>query len=522
MATRGTKIGILIAAVVVAAVLVWGVVLGVLGFILSQAGQAAAPVTKPVPSASASMSVDPSLARFYDQHIQWTACGSAECGTVTVPLDYANPEGDTIELSVTRVASNGGGRLGSLFVNPGGPGGSAVDYAQAADYVVTDQIRQAYDIVGVDPRGVGRSTPVHCLTDRQLDDLVAIDGTPDTPAETQALIDMAPVPGQGCAAKGNPIFAHMGTEDTARDLDIVRAAVGDPVLNYLGKSYGSLIGQVYAQLFPSNVGRMVIDGILPAELDNVSITEGQALSFEEAFADFAADCATHSDCPFEGSGAQVADALRSWISGLDSKPIPVGKREVNEAIAAYAVASYLYFPSYDYPQLRSALSEAVKKQDGAPLIDLLDQRISRGPDGKYTDNSNDAFYAVTCLDRPYTGTVDDVKALAQAWRESAPTFGEGLAWGLLTCKDWPASTAERITNVTAPGAPPILVVSTMHDPATPYAWGVQVAQTLEKATLLTYDAHGHTAYTEGSDCIDRNVDAFLLRGTMPTAGTICS
>lgn len=522
MASRGTKIGILIAAVVVAGVLVWGVVLGALGFIVSQAGQTAAPVTKPVPSASASAAIDPSLARFYDQRIDWKACGSAECGKVTVPLDYANPDGETIELSVTRVASNGDGRLGSLFVNPGGPGGSAVEYAQAADYVVTDQIRNAYDIVGVDPRGVGQSTPVTCLTDKQIDALVAIDGTPDTPAETQALIDMAPVPGRGCAAKGDPIFAHMGTEDTVRDLDITRAAVGDPVLNYLGKSYGSLIGQVYAQLFPGNVGRMVIDGILPAALDNVAITEGQAIAFEEAFADFAADCSSHSDCPFEGSGPQVADALRSWITGLDAEPIPVGKRSVNEAIAAYAVASYLYFPSYDYPQLRSALEAAVNKRDGAPLMDLLDQRISRDPDGKYTDNSNDAFYAVTCLDRPYTGTVDEIQSLAKAWQDSAPTFGTGLAWGLLTCKDWPANTVDRITNVTAPGAPPILVVSTTHDPATPYAWGVQVAQTLENATLLTYDSHGHTAYTEGSECIDRNVDAFLLRGTMPTAGTVCS
>lgn len=522
MASRNAKIGTLIAAVVVAGVLVWGAVLGVLGFVVSQAGQASAPVTKPVPSAAASASIDSSLARFYDQRVDWRSCGSSECGTVTVPLDYSDPAGETIELSVTRVKSSGDGRLGSLFVNPGGPGGSAVEYAQAADYIVTDQIRKAYDIVGVDPRGVGSSTPVRCLTDKQLDALASVDGTPDAPDEVQKLLDMAPVPGKGCAASGSSTYKFVGTENTARDLDITRAAVGDPVLNFVGKSYGSLIGQVYAELFPGNVGRMVIDGIVPAALDNVAITRGQAASFEESFLDFASDCAASSDCPFPGSGPQVAEAMRAWIGSLDAKPIPVGKRMLNEALAAYAVASYLYFPSYDYPQLRTALAEAVNNENGAPLLDLLDQRMSRGPDGKYIDNSNDAFYAVTCLDRPYDGTVDDVRGLIDEWQGAAPTFGESLAWGLLTCKDWPASTPDRITNVTAPGAPPILVVSTKHDPATPYDWGVQVAQTLENATLLTYDAYGHTAYMEGSECIDRNVDAFLLRGTMPTEGTVCS
>ena len=522
MATRGTKIGILIAVLVLAGVVVWGVVLGTFGFVMSQAGQAAAPAVKPVPAASAPAPVAEGLARFYDQRVDWQPCGAAECGTVTVPLDYSTPDGQTIDLSITRVPANGSDRLGSLFVNPGGPGGSAVEYAQAADYVVTDQIRHAYDVVGVDPRGVASSAPVHCLTDRQIDELIDIDGTPDTPAEEQALIDMAGVPGKGCASTGAPIYALMGTENTARDLDIARAAVGDQVLNFLGKSYGSLIGQVYAEMFPGNVGRMVIDGILPAALDNVAITEGQALGFEDSFADFAADCAAHDDCPFKGSGPQVADQLRAWVAGLDANPIPVGKRSLNEATAAYAIASYLYFPSYDYPELRAGLTSAIKDGDGGPLLELLDQRVSRGPDGKYTDNSNDAFYAVTCLDRPYRGDLDEVKRLAAKWRDSAPMFGESLAWGLLTCKDWPANTPDRMTEVTAPGATPILVVSTKHDPATPYQWGVQVAQTLQNATLLTYDAYGHTAYTEGSECIDRNVDAFLLRGTMPTAGTVCS
>jgi pimeloyl-ACP methyl ester carboxylesterase len=266
---------------------------------------------------------------------------------------------------------------------------------------------------------------------------------------------------------------------------------------------------------------MVLDGILPASLDLVEITKGQADAFEVAVNDFADDCLKHPDCPLSGSVEGAVEQLRQWFLNLDGKPLKAGARELNEPLATYAVLSYLYFPSNDYPQLRAALASAMNDDDPRQLLALLDSRINRSPDGHYTNNSTDAFYAVTCLDRPFTGTIGDIKRYAQEWKATAPTFGPSLAWGLLPCKDWPAS-ADVLDTTTATGSNPILVVSTTNDPATPYQWGVQVAKELQNGHLLTWDGYSHTAYRRGSDCISSAVDAYLLRGSLPDDGTVCS
>lgn len=473
------------------------------------------------PSSGALDGTDPALARFYGQQVDWKNCGSAECGTITVPLDYADPSGQTIDLAVARVKATGDS-LGALFVDPGGPGGSAVDYAKAADAIVTPSVRERYDIVGVDPRGVGQSAPVKCLTDEQTDELLALDASPTTPEQEKQVEAGALAVGKDCAAKAAPVYAHVGTPDAARDLDIARAVVGDDAFNYLGKSYGSQLGAVYAQLFPTRVGRMVVDGILPASLDIVEVTKGQADAFEVAVRDFVADCLGKDDCPLTGSVDEGLAQLRAWLASLESAPLTYDGRVLNEALATYAVVANLYFPSYDYPRLRAALASAMGKGEAATMFSILDDRISRGPGGQYLDNSTDAFYAVTCLDRPFTGTLDDVKRYAQEWQATAPTFGQSLAWGLLTCKDWPATESDPVTSTVAEGSNPILVVSTTKDPATPYQWGELVASQLANARLLTYDGTGHTAYTQGSSCVDDAVDAYLLAGELPAEGTRCT
>ncbi len=233
------------------------------------------------------------------------------------------------------------------------------------------------------------------------------------------------------------------------------------------------------------------------------------------------DCLGKANCPLSGTADEAVQQLRDWLVSLDANPIPGEDRDLNEALASYAVLSYLYFPSYDYPELRSALNSAMTKDDPEPLLTLLDQRISRTPDGRFLDNSTDAFYAVTCLDRPFTGTVEDVQRYAQEWPTTAPTFGEGLAWGLLACRDWPA-TDEPVTSTRAEGSNPIMVVSTTHDPATPYHWGVQMADELENAVLVTRGAFGHTGYYEGSGCVDSAVDAYLLLGQLPSEDPLCA
>jgi pimeloyl-ACP methyl ester carboxylesterase len=471
-------------------------------------------------SASATAAREAGLATFYDQKVEWHNCGQADCAHMAVPIDYAEPDGATVQLAAARVEATGE-KIGTLFVDPGGPGGSAVDYAKAADLIVSPAIREHYDIVGVDPRGVGKSEPVRCLTDQETDDILAVDGTPDSAAEEQQTLDVSLAVGEACAKNGGLLYAHMGTGEVARDMDIARAVVNDETFNYLGKSYGSMIGATYAELFPDRVGRMVLDGVLPASLDLVEVTKAQAEAFEVALKDFVADCLKNTDCPLKGTPDQALKQLQDWLVGLDANPIDAGDRLLNEPVAAYAVLSYLYFPSNDYPQLRTALSAAMNSRDPIPLLNLLDQRIDRGPDGRYTSNSTDAFYSVTCLDRPYAGTVDEVKKLAEEWKATAPTFGPALAWGLLACKDWPA-TDQTVTQTVGKGSNPILVVSTTHDPATPYAWGQLVADQLDNARLLTNDGYGHTAYMRGSECIRSAVDTYLLKGQLPEQGLVCS
>ena len=465
---------------------------------------------------------DDSLASFYDQELNWRNCGNAECARVEVPLDYQDPGAGTIELSMTMVPAREES-IGALFVNPGGPGGSAFDYAKAADFIVTPAIRDSFDIVGVDPRGIGGSEPVKCLTDSQIDEIFAADGTPDTPQEQQQLIDDSLSIAQSCEENANDIWQHMDTVSTARDMDIVRAVLNQPVLNYLGKSYGTSIGATYAELFPQRVGRMVLDGALPVGLSQEEITYGQAVAFEQGVANFANYCAESGSCPFSGSPDEVLTQLRSFLNSLDQNPLPTqGNRKLTESLGSYAILSFLYFPETDYPRLQQALGEAVNNDDGTALLALVDERVNRGQDGRYLDNSTDAFYAVSCADLPYDGTAQDAQRLTQEWSIDAPTFGPALAWGMLVCADWPAPAQETITSVTADGSAPILVVSTAGDTATPHQWGIDLAAELANGNLVTWDAFNHTAYREGSNCIDDAVDNYLLAGELPPSDLVCS
>jgi pimeloyl-ACP methyl ester carboxylesterase len=461
------------------------------------------------------------LESFYSQPATWRNCGNADCMLVEVPLDYSNPAGETIELNVSRVSA-GDGDLGSLFVNPGGPGGSAFDYAKFAEGVVSAEVLQHYDLIGVDPRGVGSSDPLQCLTDEQKDSLVAADSTPDSKQEIAELETTSAVLREGCAASESPLLGRMGTADAARDLDIVRAVVGDPVFNFLGKSYGTYLGAVYAELFADRVGRMVLDGVLPASTDLIETTRMQAVALEGELAHFAQACSESQECPWQGSADEIVRQIREWLASLDARPlVSTDGRQLTQALAQSAVVSYLYFPPSDYEALIPALASAVTQAQPDQLLALWDQRSNRDAQGHYANNALESFYAVTCTDRPFTGTAADAEALAREWAAEAPTFGPSLAWGLLGCADWPAvdGASQPVTEVSAKGSAPILVVGTTHDPATPYAWAEQVAGELGDAGLLTWDAHQHTAYSRGSSCIDEQVDGFLLTGKLPIQQT---
>lgn len=468
------------------------------------------------PGSGATAGTDPALARFYGQRLNWSGCGGDfECATLTVPLDYADPGGDTIGIKVIRSRATGSDRLGSLVLNPGGPGGSGIDYARAARVVVSDAVRRQYDIVGFDPRGVGESDPVRCLTDGQTDAYFGLDGTPDTKAELDAMVQASEEYGQRCEARSAALLPHIGTPDAARDMDVLRAALGDEKLNYLGKSYGTYLGATYAELFPQRVGRLVLDGVLPPDLTPEQISLGQAKAFEVSLRHFVEWCQTRSDCPLPGNADEGVATVREFLKSLDSNPLPTGTdRELTEPLATYAVIYPMYAPQYLWGTLRRALADGLNG-DGAALLQLFDEAVERNADGTYANNQNDALVAISCLDRPTDGGLARAEKLAADWSKVAPTFGASSAYGYLPCVWWPVKSTSKPHVIRAEGADPILVVSTTADPATPYEWGVSLAKQLANAALITRDGDGHTAYREGSQCVDDAVDAYLLQGDLP-------
>jgi pimeloyl-ACP methyl ester carboxylesterase len=485
--------------------------------------------TTPTPSTSSSSgSASPSgaadLDRFYSQKLAWSSCGGAfQCSKLTVPIDYAAPEGATMAIALIRLRTpNADKRIGSLVLNPGGPGGSGVDYARAARAVVDASVRARYDVVGFDPRGVARSQPVQCLSDKQTDVFLAADTTPDDAAEVAEIDRLSKQFAEGCKTRSPKIYAHIGTTDAARDVDVLRAALGDDKLYWLGASYGTMLGATYADLFPTKVGRMVLDGAIDPTLSNVELSHGQAKGFELALRRFVENCVTQSDCPLPRSTQGGLDRIKQLFDDADVAPLPTNdpKRPLTEALAQNAVLSYLYAPPFDWEQLRLGLSAALDG-DGSVLLAMLDARLERSESGKYANNSNAALYAVNALDRADRPTAAESQVLADNWAKESPVFGAFLAWGMLPFQYWDVAATDKAHAITAPGSPKILVVGTTYDPATPYPWAQGLAKQLSQGVLLTRVGDGHTGYGMGSRCTDSAIDRYLLTGVTPPVGTVC-
>jgi pimeloyl-ACP methyl ester carboxylesterase len=488
-------------------------------------GGGSSPDPAPVGTARAVASenaTDPALAPFYDQRLQWADCsGGFQCTRLTVPVDYAEPTGPTTSLAVVRLRTQATekDRLGSLVLNPGGPGASGVEYARAAENVVSQDVRDHFDVVGFDPRGVGESDPLQCLTDAQVDTFLATDPTPDDAAEVRALQQQTDELGRGCASAG-PLAAHVDTLAAAKDMDVLRAALGDDKLSYLGKSYGTYLGAWYAEQFPQRVGRFVLDGAIDPALTSEQVNAGQAAGFEVALRSYVKGCQGGDDCPLTGTVDDGVAQVRALLARLDADPLPTGTdRPLVQGLGYLGVAYPLYSSSL-WPDLSKALTAALRG-NGAPLLALADAYAHRGDDGRYTDNSSTVIYAVNCLDRDDAQTEPQVADTVREFAAQSPTFGPYLAWGALACTDWPIAPVGRARAVHAEGAGPIVVVGTTRDPATPYAWAKSLAGELSSGRLLTYDGDGHTAYATGSSCIDDAVDTYLLSGTEPAEGTTC-
>ncbi|MFF3316548.1 alpha/beta hydrolase [Streptomyces sp. NPDC003035] len=477
-------------------------------------------------SAHSPATPDPALRSYYGQKLTWRDCGvpQFQCATLRVPLDYAKPQAGDIELAVSRAAATGPGkRIGSLLVNPGGPGGSAVGYLQGyAGIGYPAPVRARYDIVAVDPRGVARSEAVECLTGPQMDTYTQVDQTPDDASETRALAASFKGFAAGCVKRSGKVLPHVSTVEAARDMDILRAVLGDGKLNYVGASYGTFLGATYAELFPSRAGRLVLDGAMDPSLPAIDLNRDQTAGFETAFRAFAADCVTMPDCPLgTESVAAAGDNLKTFFRDVDARPVPTGEsRALGESLATTGVIAAMYDEGA-WPQLREALTRAIGGE-GSGLLALADSYYEREADGSYA-NLMFANAAVNCLDLPAAfGGPADVEKAVPSFEKASPVFGEGLAWAALNCTYWPTPATGRPHRITAEGAPPIVVVGTTRDPATPYKWAESLADQLASGNLLTYEGDGHTAYGRGSDCIDTAINAYLLEGTVPKDGKRCT
>ena len=478
------------------------------------------PEPKPLESASSGAGIDESLARYYDQDIDWSECrDTMQCAEIEVPLDYAKPDGQAITLSVLKVPAEGGDPIGSLLVNPGGPGGSGVDYAAAAENYFGEALRESYDIVGFDPRGVGASTPIDCLSDDELDAFISADPDPDTEQEVRSSDKLMRSFGQGCLERSGELTRHVSTEEAARDMDILRGVLGQDRLAYFGASYGTYLGATYADLFPERVGRMVLDGAIDPTMDSVDTSLVQAKGFEVALRAYVEHCVDQGACFLGGSVDEGLAKIQQLLESLDAEPLPgVGDRVLTEGLAVLGIWAPLYNRDY-WSALDTALAQALSGQ-GKTLLAFSDAYVARGTNG-YLDNSSEALYAVNCLDHDDSVTPEEAQNLVDKFVEASPTFGRVFAFGLTACRSWSVHTGTGPEKLTAHGADPILVVGTSRDPATPLSWAEALAGQLESGVLVRRDGDGHTGYLAGNQCVDDVVENYLVAGETPDGTTDC-
>lgn len=463
----------------------------------------------------------PELARFYSQELQWGSCGGNECATLEVPIDYGDPEGDTVELALERVAARDqANRVGSLVVNPGGPGAPGTDMATNADGYFRSELLDRVDVVAFDPRGTGDSDPVDCLSDEELDAYIAQDPTPDDKAEGEEYTQEQDDFFQGCVDNSDDLVGHVSTVEAARDMDVLRAALREETLRYLGFSYGTTLGATYAELFPSKVGPFVLDGAIDQTLDFRQNALSQAAGFERALRSYVQNCLDGGGCFLGDSMNEALATITGLLDDIEEEPLPTDEeRDLQIGNAFYGLVLPLYSEA-NWPALDQGLEEALDG-DGSTMLLLSDAYGSREAGGTYADNSLEAIYAINCLDDPAFIEPEQVADEIPAFEKASPTFGEVFAWGLIGCHGLQVEPSEPFPTIDANGAAPILVVGTTRDPATPYEEAVALADQLESGVLLTRDGDGHTAYNKGNSCIDEAIEGFLLDGDVPADDTKC-
>ena len=454
--------------------------------------------------------------------LDWKRCGgNNQCAKLTVPLDYDHPDnGKTIKVALLRVrATNQKKRIGSLLINPGGPGASGVQFARQFASILPDEVKSRFDIVGFDPRGSGATSPVKC--EDNLDGVFSADYSPDTPAERADLATRLQQLAQSCEARSGDLLPYVSSESSVRDMDRIRQAVGDKKLTYLGYSYGTYLGTLYAKLFPNKVRALVLDGAIDPNLGAVEVGAEQAGGFERSLDAFLADCSANRRCSFYNAG-DSAGAFDRLSAQVDAQPVPAGNgRTLGGGEFDLGVAQALYSGKEGYTRLEQALAAAARG-DGSRLLALSDEYTGRHDDGSY-DSSQPAFWAIGCRDGPSVGGPDAYAAAEPQFSAAAPRVGVPLLNAGLICAYWPVPPVANEAPIHVDGTPPILVVGTTNDPATPLKWAQGLSQELSSAVLLTAVGTQHTAFvTAFNQCVDAHVVKYLVDLRPPPKDTTCA
>jgi len=450
--------------------------------------------------------------------VSWTGCGGGfQCGTLAVPLDYSHPYRETIRIALIRKpATDTAHRIGSLLTNPGGPGASGIDYLKSSVSTLAN-LNTRFDLIGFDPRGTGQSSPIRCLTGPQEDAFNALDSVLDDPIEKAAAIQADKDFAAGCQEMSGKVLPYVDTASVARDMDRIRAALGDSKLTYLGFSYGTYIGEWYAHLFPTHVRALVLDGVLdPAMSANDFLLE-QIKGLQTNLEAFAADCKAKATCQLGRSGDPLAKMV-NLLNTLDNHPLQVGDRQLTRALALYGIGVTLYNTD-GWPYLDQALTAALQG-NGRLLLTFSDLYLGRQSNGSY-DTETDSNIAINCLDHQVPSDIASYDALGPAFAKASPVFGAAFQYGNLICAYWPVAAKVPDGPLTVDGAPPILLVAGTNDPITPYALGVSVAQEIPGSVLLTRRGYGHTSYGT-SACAGAAIEAYFLQLTVPANGTVCN
>ena len=461
---------------------------------------------------------------YQNQKLKWISCGGRFlCSDLVVPVNYAKPGGERLHLALVKYpATDKKKRLGSLFVNPGGPGASGVEYAYAAEYIVSKEILSSYDLVGFDPRGVGGSSAERCLTNSETDRLVEANGPPVDGLSETSLEEASRLLATRCQEKLGERLRFLGSVDVVRDMDLMREVFGEKKLNFLGKSYGTYLGLVYTSMFPKNVGRFVLDGVVDPNLSANELNKAQAVGFEIALDAFLTDCIKKSSCFFKGTLNQARSEITKLQDQVAKDALPGSDgRAATESILVLAMVASLYDSETGWSELNKALKD-IYKGKGARLFTLVNDYVVRDAKGRYPSNENEIAYIVNCLDRTDDASPERLAYDAKRFESFAPHFGPYIAWSTLPCHYWPYDPVRPPVELTGKGAPEFIVIGTTRDPATPYNWATEVTAKFPSAFLITADGDGHTGHGRGSTCVDSAVDTFLLAGELPARPLRCT